>query len=306
INGYIQCNCKRHLWLQPCQMANVSNYRWKKNDIVDSTEPTDSELEELMNTDGLDESEVKKRRAVLKKLAAATRKSKKGLVDLNRIARAQLNKKKSGGLQAWHVYSRLYYTERVKATFDARYPEEVKSWEKRKNAAEAKGKKFTEKRPTVIATRNKITREFYKNEDAETKSSVEKMYQEELKGKKADGVLDFDEPQTPQQFQDALSSLGLFAQPFVDATALKTGGVVALLVCAPMPDDGGELGVLSVHAGRTRGLVNEKWPKAFPITWRVAQKGMIEFAREVFEKKNASSPGLPRAWLAGLPRPFGL
>ena len=158
------------------------------------------------------------------------------------------------------MYSRLYYTERVKATFDARYPEEVKSWEKRKNAAEAKGKKFTEKRPTVIATRNKITREFYKNEDAETKSIVEKMYQEELKGKKADGVLDFDEPQTPQQFQEcvflplcfahmlipysALSSLGLFAQPFVDATALKTGGVVALLVCAPMPDDGGELGVL--------------------------------------------------------------
>ncbi|KAL1749639.1 hypothetical protein FB107DRAFT_280481 [Schizophyllum commune] len=135
------------------------NFDLKKNDIVSSAEPTDSELEELMDTEGLDESEVKMRRGVLKKLAAqASKASKKHLLDINRIARAQLNKKSSAGLQPWHVYSRLYYADRVKATFEERYAVSVKSWEKRKNAAEAKGKNFTKKRPAVVSERNKLTR----------------------------------------------------------------------------------------------------------------------------------------------------
>ena len=98
----------------------------------------------------------------------------------------------------------MYYTERVKATFEERYPAMVESWEKRKNAAEAKGKNFTEKRPAVVSSRNKITREFFENEDAETKAVVEKLYQEEKAGEQDTpaSVFDFDTPKTPQQYHE--------------------------------------------------------------------------------------------------------
>ena len=43
-------------------------------------------------------------------------------------------------------------------------------------------------------------------EDAQTKAVVEKEFQEELQGQKnlPEGVLDFDEPQTPQQYYECV------------------------------------------------------------------------------------------------------
>ncbi|KAL1658092.1 hypothetical protein GGF50DRAFT_67968, partial [Schizophyllum commune] len=277
------------------------DWNHKTDDLVSTEDAPKEVVDNIMSTDGLPEQEVKRRRAKLTKLAGDIsayyrrkrnqQRQRRG-IDLERIALLQAGKAKNPiSLRITQFYSRRYYHERIKATFEQRFAADVAKWEQKKATAEALGQPFTEKRPAALAVRNKVTNEQWAKETEEFREMVTRMHAEEMEKQRAAArvLLNNDIPTTPQEYDDLYSKAIYYLLPVVNAIALKFGAAVSLFLCAPRPDDGGNIGVFSAHAGETQGPVPLKWPKADEKKFRLVEQFMIEFGQLVFpSKRNAN------------------
>ncbi|KAJ7809734.1 hypothetical protein B0H14DRAFT_2607888 [Mycena olivaceomarginata] len=81
--------------------------------------------------------------------------------------------------------------------------------------------------------------------------------------------------------------------PFVDAIQEKFGMFASILLARPIGIRRGKIGVQSVHAGSTKGLVPINWPDFDWQGFAEVKRCMISFARECFWLPLAPAPPAP-------------
>lgn len=91
-------------------------------------------------------------------------------------------------LGGYHYYQKLYYEEKIVATFNERYAAAV-------TAAEEAG--TTKSKPMAI--RQQVVKEFWEKETPEEKQRIEKLAEEDYERRVAEGELDV--PVTPEDFE---------------------------------------------------------------------------------------------------------
>ncbi|KAI5886761.1 uncharacterized protein SCHCODRAFT_02672012 [Schizophyllum commune H4-8] len=184
-------------------------------------------------------------------------------------------------------YSKLYYSARVKSVFEAVF---VKEREK----ADADLARWDEmgvdppegwKHPVALSVRNRVTAECWERETESFKDSVVRAHQEEVERQKAAFETAMRTPKvltTPEDFQHAISTAGLYLQPLMDAVNTNASLCASIFLFGPMPDDGGKLGVLSAHAGVTRGLNSQILPYFDPDGLSDIETILIDFAKNCY------------------------
>ncbi|KAI5888640.1 uncharacterized protein SCHCODRAFT_01102414 [Schizophyllum commune H4-8] len=286
---------------------NPFEFDFRKQDIENGEEePTQADVDALVTTRGLTADECGKRATVITGLASdisayyrrkAKQHNRTVSIDLQAVALAQAagKTKITVSTRTSQYYSTLCYTERIKKTFEERFQAEMQSWQAKKEAAESAGAPFSEDKPTTMGVRNRVTNEFWAKEPPEYKAMVEKMHAEELDRQRraARELINPNAPTTPEELQRLYDSAALYLQPFADAAAGSFKGIAAIMICAPMPEDGGDLGVFSVHANPADSLTKAKWPQLFKEKFRQVEKGMLEYGQHVFSKKTRMSRALP-------------
>ncbi|KAL1658132.1 hypothetical protein GGF50DRAFT_67863, partial [Schizophyllum commune] len=279
-------------------------WSYKTDDLVSAGDPSPSDVQKVMSTEGLDAEEVKRRKDIVAKIAGEISayyrrkrdQANKKAINLERIALAQAGKAKNPvAIRITQFYSRLFYHERIKPAFERRWVAACHAWRARKETAALKGQTFDEKAPSAVAVRNRITNELWERESPQFKDNVIKRHAEERERQRdaARALLTNDVPTTPQEFNALYENAAFYLQPVANAIAVKFGAAVSILVCAPQPDDGGNIGLFSVHAGRTQGPLQAKWPRADPENFRQVEKFMIEFGQKVFSKYSRAMRMLP-------------
>ncbi|KAL1698293.1 hypothetical protein EV121DRAFT_218418, partial [Schizophyllum commune] len=270
-------------------------WSYKTDDLVSAEDPSSADVQRVMSTEGLDEEEVKRRKDFIAKIAGEISayyrrkrdQANKKAINLERIALAQAGKAKNPvAIRITQFYSRLFYHERIKPAFERRWVAACHAWRARKETAALMGRSFDEKAPSAVAVRNRVTNELWESESPQFKDKVIKRHAEERERQRdaARALLTNDVPTTPQEFNALYENAAFYLQPVANAIAVKFGAAVSILVCAPQPDDGGNIGLFSVHAGRTQGPLQAKWPRADPDNFRQVEKFMIEFGQKVFSK----------------------
>ncbi|KAJ6452359.1 hypothetical protein C8R47DRAFT_1083775 [Mycena vitilis] len=185
--------------------------------------------------------------------------------------------------QVVHFYSNRHYETRVKDRVA-----------ERKLAVATQAKYTGEEPPAPIAVQNKVTKECWDDESRE--------FQEELiraRNREHDIVLKgwreslADSPsRTPEDFNASLQTAAHYLQPFVDAIAERYGMCASLLLCGPIGARGGRIGMRSVHAGTTRGLVEMDWPSKDPAGFSKVEACMVEFGHHVFSQNECDARSL--------------
>ncbi|KAJ7070289.1 hypothetical protein B0H15DRAFT_957802 [Mycena belliarum] len=176
---------------------------------------------------------------------------------------------------AEHFYSRKFYQERVKEHYDERMA-----------ALERRAEYTGEKVPLPVAVRMSVTRECLAQETPafreEMMLALEREYEQALKGWKASLA---DSPsKTPEEMAASLENAAHFLQPLVDAVNQRFGMCASLFLCGPIGKHGGAIGVRSVHAGETRGLVPQKWPEWDKSRFQEVETRMVEWTRECYSE----------------------
>ncbi|KAJ7099209.1 hypothetical protein C8R44DRAFT_747893 [Mycena epipterygia] len=183
------------------------------------------------------------------------------LVKEDKVAFAEL----FGGIQGVHVRS----------TFEARYL-----------TLEKRAGHMGEAPPSKIKIQNEVTREVWDQEtedfQARVQAALEREYEANVKAWQESLA---DSPtRAPEEFAASLKSAAGYLQPFVDAIGERYGMCVSLLLCGPVGNRGGRLEMRSVHAGKTRGLVEEDWPMHDAKHFSVVEASMVDFAQSVFSE----------------------
>ncbi|KAJ7148594.1 hypothetical protein C8R46DRAFT_1231087 [Mycena filopes] len=179
-------------------------------------------------------------------------------------------------------YSRLFYAERVRPRFIARW------------AAITRGLSSGEKPPAPVTVRNKVTREAW---DAETTAfreevalAVEKEHQVALEAYST--AVSGDTPTTAAEYNVALNNAAYYLQPFVDAASLHFGMNVSLLMCGPIPDRGGAIEIRSVHSGMSNGMVPRIWTDFDRAGFDVVQRSFVDFTHHCFTEEQCRARSL--------------
>ncbi|KAL1690226.1 hypothetical protein GGG16DRAFT_103236 [Schizophyllum commune] len=174
-------------------------------------------------------------------------------------------------------YSKLYYHTRVKHVFEASFAAATET-------ADADLAKWDEmgvdpppgwKRPHNLSHRNQVTAECWARETQSFQDSVVRAHLEEQDRQKAAFASAMHAPKVltlPEDFQHLCASLFLFG---------------------PMPDDGGKLGVLSAHAGLTRGVNPQTLAHFDPTGLSEIESVLIDFAKNCYNNPECISRALP-------------
>ncbi|KAJ7633768.1 hypothetical protein DFH06DRAFT_1336855 [Mycena polygramma] len=172
--------------------------------------------------------------------------------------------------QTWQFYSKLYYEERVKAEFEREWAIEVQ-----------RAKDLELPAPHDVKVRGDVTRRMWGGEtpefQAEVIAKMNKEHDLKVRGwemgraEKADAV----------NFK-ALNNAGFYLQPLADSIQERFGMSVCIMLCGPVGDRGGEIGVRSVHSGRSRGLNPRKWYEFDRMGYREAERSMIRFSEACY------------------------
>ncbi|KAL1740939.1 hypothetical protein HDZ31DRAFT_46473, partial [Schizophyllum fasciatum] len=186
-------------------------------------------------------------------------------------------------------YSKLYYPTRVKSVFEAVFKAEVRQATAQLEEWSALGvdPPATWKRPQALPLRNKITAQCWAQETESFKDAVRHAHQQEIAGQKdafKRAMESQDAPVTPEDFQRYLSLAALYLQPIMDALQSRLGMVATVFMTGPIPDDGGRLGVLSAHSGKTRGYNPQTFPEFDPEGLADFEKVLINFAKHVYNQ----------------------
>ncbi|KAJ7440828.1 hypothetical protein B0H11DRAFT_2252646 [Mycena galericulata] len=197
--------------------------------------------------------------------------------------------------QLLHFYSRKYYDTLIKPVYEARLAKEKRT-----------AKRTGGEEPKELTLRNAVTQEMWDEEtparQKEIKDALEREHQLKLKGWKASLA---DSPtRTAEEMSTTLDNAAYYLQPFVDAVAERFGMCASVLLCGPIGKRGGIVGMQSVHAGLTKGLAPEKWPKFDPVGFQEVEKVMVTFAKECFSEAECRARAVKSsAGAAGAPPP---
>ncbi|KAL1725061.1 hypothetical protein EV714DRAFT_288141 [Schizophyllum commune] len=211
-------------------------------------------------------------------------------VDINTLwnehIQAQAQKRPAGTLRLTHYYSVYHYDERIKSTFEAEWEDVWKVWREKCAAWDDEGIAIPEgeKEPHPVAVRTRVTQACWDREPQPFKVLVQEAYEKYKEEKQASRGIPKDIPdelRTPQDFQDALDAASVYLPPTVDAVGGKTGWVCTMLLAGPMPSEGGEIGMLSVHYGLTLDS-QLKWYQADRIGFGKIERQYISFAKRCF------------------------
>ncbi|KAL1684904.1 hypothetical protein GGG16DRAFT_67384 [Schizophyllum commune] len=186
-------------------------------------------------------------------------------------------------------YSKLYYPTRVKPVFEATFAAEMaKAMEKLKEWEELgvdppPGWKL----PQQLPVRNRVTAECWHRETQSFKDAIVRSHQDEVDRQKSAVASAMEAPAvltTPEDFQRAISRAGLYLQPIMNAVNGNTKLCASIFLFGPMPDDGGKLGVLSAHAGWTKGLNPQTLALFDPDGLSEIEGVLIDFAKNCYCK----------------------
>ncbi|KAI5825341.1 hypothetical protein K523DRAFT_398036 [Schizophyllum commune Tattone D] len=195
-------------------------------------------------------------------------------------------------------YSKLYYPTRVKPVFEATFAAEMaKAMEKLKEWEELgvdppPGWKL----PQQLPVRNRVTAECWHRETQSFKDAVVRSHQDEVDRQKSAVASAMEAPAvltTPEDFQRAISRAGLYLQPIMNAVNGNTKLCASIFLFGPMPDDGGKLGVLSAHAGWTKGLNPQTLALFDPDGLSEIEGVLIDFAKNCYSDGECAERRLP-------------
>ncbi|KAL0958401.1 hypothetical protein HGRIS_000542 [Hohenbuehelia grisea] len=174
------------------------------------------------------------------------------------------------------VYSTKYYDERVKAAFDAEW-------------ASIKGTVPDKER---IARCKVYTRDCWKKESSEFRAKIEAEIEAKYKAKMEayrDGQAVL--PKSAKDYASALATADRDIVPFVNAIAQRLGAYVAVVIVCPIPNEGGEIGVRSVHSEPPPDASTSKiWPLCDPMGFKATDESLIKYGRhKLFSKDVCAS-----------------
>ncbi|KAJ7902359.1 hypothetical protein B0H13DRAFT_1882605 [Mycena leptocephala] len=180
--------------------------------------------------------------------------------------------------QLLHFYSGRHWETRIKPRVEARLAG-------LKRRAEYTGEAV----PAAITIQNEETKACWDEESPvfqeAMKRELERDYEITLKGWKeslADSPARTAEEYNTLGGRRSLKTAAAYLQPWCDAVAERYGMCVLVLICGPIGERDGRIEMRSVHAGTTRGLVENDWPRHDPQGFSVVEAKMVEFAHNVF------------------------
>ncbi|KAF8209729.1 hypothetical protein K438DRAFT_1753376 [Mycena galopus ATCC 62051] len=186
---------------------------------------------------------------------------------------------KPGKQQPWQFYSKLFYEERVKARFEAKWKVEVQ-----------RAKDLDLAPPHDVKVRGEVTREAWEGESPTFRADV--MAQLDADHAQRLQVWEMGRtklPKTKEELISVLNNAGHYLQPLADAIQEKFQMSVAIMLAGPVGDHGGAVGVRSVHSGRTKGLNPRSWYEYDRVGYRDAEKSMIRFAEKCYSTEECRS-----------------
>ncbi|KAL1697910.1 hypothetical protein EV121DRAFT_218934, partial [Schizophyllum commune] len=241
-------------------------------------------------------------------------------VDINALwnehIHAQAQKRPSGVLRLMHFYSVYHYDDHIKSAFESEWVEVWRVWEEKCADWDTKGVPIPddEKEPQAVAVRTRVTQECWDREPVPFKVLVQEAHEKYKEEKRASRGVPIDVPEelrTPQDFQDAIDAASVYLPPTTDAVGGKMGFICTVLCAGPMPSEGGEIGMLSVHYGTTLGD-GLKWYQADRVGFGTVERQYIDFAKLCYcargrrlqspASSRAPSPASPRALSPTSPR----
>ncbi|KAI5831126.1 hypothetical protein K523DRAFT_301143 [Schizophyllum commune Tattone D] len=208
-------------------------------------------------------------------------------VDINALwnehIHAQAQKRPSGVLRLMHFYSVYHYDDHIKSAFESEWVEVWRVWEEKCADWDTKGVPIPddEKEPQAVAVRTRVTQECWDREPVPFKVLVQEAHEKYKEEKRASRGVPIDVPEelrTPQDFQDAIDAASVYLPPTTDAVGGKMGFICTVLCAGPMPSEGGEIGMLSVHYGTTLGD-GLKWYQADRVGFGTVERQYIDFAK---------------------------
>ncbi|KAJ7787570.1 hypothetical protein B0H14DRAFT_3505320 [Mycena olivaceomarginata] len=187
---------------------------------------------------------------------------------------------KPGKAQAWQFYSKLYYEERVKKIFE----EELKVQTQR-------AKDLGLDPPADVKVRGEVTRRVWEGESPEFRADVEARLQADYDRRvRAWEIGRAEVPSTTkEEMIGALNNAGHYLQPLADGIHARFGMNVVIMLAGPIGDQGGAIGVRSVHAGKTKGLNARAWYEFDRLGYREAEKSMIRFSEKCYTTEECRS-----------------
>ncbi|KAI4517070.1 hypothetical protein K525DRAFT_251910 [Schizophyllum commune Loenen D] len=205
-------------------------------------------------------------------------------------------------------YSTQYYYSRVKATFDVEFAAAVA--EATENLA-----KWDEmgvdpppdwKRPQALPIRNRVTAQCWLRETQSFRDAVTRAHQEELERQKSAFTSAMQTPEileTPEDFQRAIATASLYLGPIMNAVNTNTKLCASIFLYGPMPEDGGKLGVLSAHAGLSKGY-NPRTLALFDPDGLSEIEGILTvFAKNCYCETSTTALSEPASQLPSTPAP---
>ncbi|KAJ7787819.1 hypothetical protein B0H14DRAFT_2628964 [Mycena olivaceomarginata] len=156
---------------------------------------------------------------------------------------------KRGKSQAWQFYSKLYYKERVKKIFE-------EEWRVQTQRAKDLG--------------------------LDPPADVKKVRAWEIGRAEVPST-------TKEEMIGALNNAGHYLQPIADTIHARFGMNVVIMLAGPIGDQGGTMGVRSVHAGKTKGLNARAWYEFDRLGYHEAEKSMIRFSEKCYTAEECRS-----------------
>ncbi|KAJ7030686.1 hypothetical protein C8F04DRAFT_1263589 [Mycena alexandri] len=179
-------------------------------------------------------------------------------------------------MQTWQYYSKLHYDERVKARFEVAWKSEVQ-----------RAKDLDLPAPHEVKVRGNVTRQAWEEESAEFKAVVvaaqNKEHAQTLRAWEMGRAEE--SSHTAEELHATLKNAGLYLQPLADTIRERFSMNVAIMLCGPIGELGGAIGVRSVHSGTTAGLNPKKWYNVDPVGYQNAEASMVRFLEKTFNEE---------------------
>ncbi|OJT11518.1 hypothetical protein TRAPUB_11936 [Trametes pubescens] len=187
-------------------------------------------------------------------------------------------------------YQRTYYDTRIKASVDAEFNRLCKE-------AVASNRDA----PQHVAVSNAVAARLYAAESAPFKAQMLKDLEADFQQRLAKHKLLTGQnkvPSTAMEYHDELEASGHWLNAFAEHVSRRTGMNVTILLAGPIGENGGEIGVRCVNAGKSNTLVPKVWPEFDEPTFNLVSKSMVGFAHACFTPEECQARALPSAALA--------
>ncbi|EMD33452.1 hypothetical protein CERSUDRAFT_98555 [Gelatoporia subvermispora B] len=178
-------------------------------------------------------------------------------------------------LSALAYYQKVYYQDRVKEAFKARYSEVFKAWQE-----SCRSSADLQKPPAQLKIRNEVAAEQWAQESQEFRDELLQLLQEEH-DREVEEAKRLEVTNEYADISQAMKEASIFLHAIAKGLEWRYGLAVSILMAGPMPEKGGSL-EHSVHAGATSDAAALKWPNWDKEGYGQVESAMLKFADRVF------------------------